>query len=228
MRGIRGLCRTGQAFGVAAGLLASVGWSNLASAQGVAGGICKPVSERTGEVGCWILADESVGPIAQSQVFWQLDTYPTREAAEAAKGPHSTVVQSLGRVWLISIEKAGWRPSGGERVAEIGPLPVKAGENYMAQYMEAVMTPGMAGSAHTHSGPEAWYTEAGETCLETPNGKQVGSAGGHYVIVPGGSPMHLTATGNTQRRSVVLILHESSKPATAVVKDWTPKGWCKG
>jgi len=106
-------------------------------------------------------------------------------------------------------------------------LPIKAGEIYSAQYMEAIFQPGMTAAAHTHSGPEAWYTEAGETCLETPAGKQVGRPGGQYVIVPGGPPMHLTATGSTQRRSLVLILHESSKPATTLVKDWTPKGLCK-
>jgi hypothetical protein len=43
-------------------------------------------------------------------------------------------------------------PSGGERVAEIGPLPVTADAAYAAQYMEAVFTPGMTAPAHRHSG----------------------------------------------------------------------------
>ena len=201
-------------------------WSG-ASAQPLPGGVCKPVSERTGEVGCWIIAHEPIGQLNTSQTFWHLDAYPTRAAAQAAKGPHGTVVESLGKTWLLSIEDAGWRPSGGERVAEIGPLPINAGEEYSAQYLEAIFTPGMTAPAHTHSGPEAWYTLAGETCLETPDGKQVGRAGAQYVIVPGGPPMHLTATGNEQRRALVLILHESSKPATTLVHDWTPKGLCK-
>src|SRR5262249_7075735 len=85
------------------------------------------------EVGCWIIAHEPMGKLPQAQVFWHLDVYPTRAQAEAAKGPHGTVVESLGKVWLLSIEDGGWRPSGGgERVAEIGPLPIKAGENYSA------------------------------------------------------------------------------------------------
>jgi quercetin dioxygenase-like cupin family protein len=227
MRGIVRLWPAAELVAVAASLLAA-GWCGLASAQPVAGGACKLVSERSSEVGCWIVAHVPVGQIAQSQIFWQLDTYPTPAAAEAAKGPHSTVVEALGKVWLLSIEPAGWRPSGGEHVAEIGPLPVAAGETYSAQYMEAIFQPGMTAAAHTHSGPEAWYTEAGETCLETPDGKQVGRAGGQYVIVPGGPPMHLTATGATQRRALVLILHESARPASTLVKDWTPKGLCKG
>jgi quercetin dioxygenase-like cupin family protein len=206
--------------------VAAISLCNQASAQPVPGG-CKPVSERTSEVGCWILAHEHVGQLAEPQTFWHLDAYPNRGAAEAAKGPRGTVVESLGKIWLLTIENAGWRPSGGERVAEIGPLPIIAGEKYSAQYMEAIFTPGMTARAHTHSGPEAWYTLAGETCLETPQGKQIGRAGGQHVIVPGGPPMHLTATGTEERRSLVLILHESSKPATTLVHDWTPKGLCK-
>jgi len=179
MRGITRSCLARGALAVAAGLLATGG--GPASAQPVAGGICKPVSERTAEVGCWIVAHDPIGPIVQSEIYWHLDTYPTRAEAEASKGPHSTVVESLGKVWLLSIEKAGWRPTSGDRVAEIGPLPVKAGETYSVQYMEAIFEPGMTAPAHTHSGPEAWYTEAGETCLETPDGKHVGRAGGQYV-----------------------------------------------
>jgi quercetin dioxygenase-like cupin family protein len=201
--------------------------SASASAQPVAGGSCKPVSQRTSDVGCWILAHDALGPLPQERVFWHLDVYPTRAQAEAAKGPRGTVLESSGKVWLLTIETSGWRPAGGERIAEIGPLLIKKGENYSAQYMEAVFNPGMTAPTHVHSGPEAWYTLAGETCLETPDGKQVGRAGGEFVIVPGGPPMHLTATGNAQRRALVLILHDSSKPSTTLVHDWTPKGLCK-
>jgi len=123
-----------------------------------------------------------------------------------------------------SIADQGWRPSGGERFAEIGPLPVIAGQTYSAQYMEAIFTPGMVAPTHTHAGPEAWYTLAGETCLETPQGKQIGRAGGPPVIVPGGPPMHLTATGTEQRRALVLILHDSSKHATTPETRLGPQG----
>ena len=150
-------------------------------------GACRPVSERTSEAGCWILAHHSLGELRQPEVFWHVATYPSRAAAEAAKGPLGVVVESVGKVWLLTIADAGWRASGGEHVAEIGPLLVHAGRAYSAQYMEAVFTPGMTAPAHTHAGPEAWYTLAGETCLETPDGKQVGRAGGQHVIVSGGT-----------------------------------------
>jgi quercetin dioxygenase-like cupin family protein len=189
--------------------------------------ICKPVSQRTGEIGCWVTANSPLGQLPQQPIFWHLDTYSTRAEAEAVKGPRGTVVESLGKVWLLTVDVAGWRPPSGARVAEIGPLPVTAGAKYSAQYMEAIFTPGMTAPAHRHSGPEAWYTVTGETCLETPEGKIVGRAGGPPVIVPGGPPMHLTATGTETRRALVLILHDATQPPTTPAREWTPKGLCQ-
>ncbi len=186
------------------------------------------MSQRTEKVGCWILANDPVGKLAKSRVFWHLDAYPTGAAAEADKGPRSTVIESLGKVWLMTIEDEKWRPAHGDRIAEIGPIPIVAGESYSAQYMETIFTPSMTAAEHVHSGPEVWYTLAGETCLETSDGRvQVGRAGGPPVIVPEGLAMHLTATGMEERRALVLILHDSTKAATTMIHYWTPKGLCK-
>ena len=215
--------------GLLAGSLLAISCGQL-RAQGVAtpGGVCKPVSERTQEVGCWILIDDPVGRLMNSRVFWHLDTYPTRITAQADKGPHGLVIESLGKIWLMTIEDERWRSTHGKRITEIGPIPISLGKNYSAEYMETIFTPGMTAPEHIHSGPEAWFTEAGETCLESSDGRvQIGRAGGPPVIIPEGLSMHLTATGTEQRRAVVLILHDSSKPPTTVIHDWTPKGLCK-
>src|SRR4029453_735727 len=117
----------------------------------------------------------------------------------------------------------GVRTPGGKPVAEIGPLPVKSATKYTAQYMEAIFPPGAETRPHTHPGPEAWYHAAGSVCLETPEGKAFGRAGDSGFIVPGDRPMRLTVTGNEERRSIVLILHETGKPAGSA-SNWVPKG----
>jgi quercetin dioxygenase-like cupin family protein len=188
---------------------------------------CVPIAQRVREVGCWIIVDEPVAGRLPDPAFWHLDTFPTRAAAEAARRPGGAVIDALGKVWLMTIADAGFRTAAGHRVTQIGPLPASPSTDYSATYMEAVFTPGMESSTHTHSGPEAWYTLTGETCLETPEGRMVGRAGGPPVIVPAGPPMHLTATGTTTRRAIVLILHDRSQPATTVTHAWTPKGLCK-
>jgi hypothetical protein len=69
----------------------------------VPSGPCRPVSDRTSEVGCWVLSEHPIGELTESEVFWHLDAYPTRAAAEAAKSPLGTVVESFGKVWLFTI-----------------------------------------------------------------------------------------------------------------------------
>ena len=203
-------------------------WVVLVAAHGSALGQvvrCLPVAQRTAEIGCWVIADQAIGKLPPGTVSWHLDTYPTRAEAEIARRPGATVVESIGKVWLLTVGETGWRPSGGERVAEIGPLPVDRDAEYAAQYLEAIFQPGMKSIVHRHGGPEVWYTATGETCLETPQGKLVGAPGQH-VIVPGGPPMELTATGTELRRAVVLILYDVTKPASTIEHEWKPKGLC--
>ncbi len=159
-------------------------------------------------------------------VFWHLVTFPTRASAEAARDARGTVVESLGKIWLFTVAEDTWRSSGGDFVAKVGPLPVDPGGHYEAVYLQSIFNPGMAAPAHTHSGPEAFYTLTGETCLETPEGKQVGTGPGHVILIRRGPPMILMATGTEKRRGVVLILHDASLPATTMDHDWKPKGLC--
>ena len=209
--------------------LASVGSKYVVGqSQPQAFGVCKPVSERTQELGCWILGEQQVGKLEQPQAFWQIDTYSTRPEAEAAKGAHSAVFEAIGKVWLLTVERKGWQPAkAGQRVAEIGPIPVVPGKEYSALFMEGSFSPGMNSMVHTHSGPEAWYVVQGEQCLETPSGKMVGRAGGPPVIVPAGPPMMLTGIGAGERRALTLILHPSSELPTQMENHWKPKGLCK-
>jgi hypothetical protein len=87
------------------------------------------VSQRSGEIGCWIIAREQLGELAQSKVFWFIDSYSSRAEAEAANASHGTVVDALGKIWPFTISDTADSPSAGSaRVGRIGPLTVKAGE----------------------------------------------------------------------------------------------------
>jgi quercetin dioxygenase-like cupin family protein len=179
-----------------------------ASSAQVPGACNTPVGERSSEVGCYLTAIEALGALPEGAWFWHLHTYPTRAAAEAAKGARGTVVESFGKVWLYTIAEERWLPPGGERVAVIGPLPIVAGKQYTARYMEAVFSPGMRARPHRHSGPEAWYVISGTQCLETPEGITIAHAG-EGAIVAAGPPMSLASVGTETRRSVLLVLHDS-------------------
>ncbi len=188
---------------------------------------CRPVAERTGPDGCWILTSVPVGRQLAGPVFWTLDQFSTKEAAQRASSKNAVVVEALGHVWLFTVGDKPKLDAQATRVTQIGPLPVKPEVDYTAQYREAILQPGAVSRTHLHSGPEVFYTEAGESCLETPAGKQVGRKGVD-IIVPEGEPMELVATGTETRRGIVLVLHASDKPHTTVVTDWRSTGLCSG
>ena len=205
-------------------LLASAAAMGIVCAQ-VPGGCNTSVSQRTNEVGCYLTATEVLGALPQGPLFWHLYVYPNRAAAEAARGPRGTVVESFEKVWLYTIAESEWHASNGERIATIGPLPIVSGRQYTARYMEAVFTPGMRARIHRHSGPEAWYLVSGAQCLETPEGITVARAG-EGAVVPEGPPMALSSVGTETRRSLLLVLHDTSQPWIAMESDWKPKGLC--
>ena len=207
------------------GMLPSIALAQLPGSR-VPGGCDVPVSARTAEVGCYLTATEILNNLPPGDLFWHLYEYPTRVAAESAKPQaFGTVTESLGKVWLYVIARENWRPPGGQRVAVIGPLRVDSATQYTARYMEAVFPPAMQTSVHTHSGPEAWYILSGVQCLQTPEGESITRAG-QGAVVPMGPPMVLTGMGTEMRRSVVLVLHDTSHPWMTIATGWKPATPC--
>ncbi|MDB5377357.1 MAG: hypothetical protein JWR00_1803 [Rubritepida sp.] len=189
---------------------------------------CVPAAERQMERGCYILVSDPLGELPAGPMYWHIELYPSRAMAEAARRPRGTVVEALGKVWLMSVAEAGYRTPGGEHVAELGPLLTTAGMSYTAAYMEGIMMPGAVTGVHHHPGPEAIYTLAGEECMETPVGRFVGRPGDPPIVVPAGVPHRLSITGTEERRSLALVLHDSFQPWAIRTHEhgWIPKGLC--
>jgi quercetin dioxygenase-like cupin family protein len=187
---------------------------------------CIPATERAGgELGCFIIGTTVLGKLPDEPMYWYLDTYATREAAEKAKGEYGTVVESYAKIWLFTISNQNWKASGGQRVARAGPLPLAGASSYTAHYMEAPFIPGMRSAVHRHPGPEAWYVLTGEQCLETPGHRTIVRAG-ESAIIPAGPPMMLVGTGTSKRQALVLVIHDSSESMTSLAPDWKPAELC--
>jgi hypothetical protein len=183
-------------------------------------------------------ADESVGPacllarqelpsLSSKPLYWHLDEFESKEAAEHAAISTSTVVNAFGAIWLFTIERRSWRPKNGKHVSDVGPLPVQPAATYGAEYLRSVFTPGMTAPLHVHSGPEAFYAVTGDTCLETPEGIQLGRGPGNSLWIRGGPPMLLMAVGTEPRRGFALILHDADQPPTTLTHDWHPRDLCR-
>jgi uncharacterized membrane protein len=140
--------------------------------------ICLPASLGwTSQPGGWVIASADLGRLPSGKVYWHIDRFPDRAAAEASQGPNSAVVELYGAIWLLAITSDRRGEALGQSVAVVGPLPIAAGTEYTADYMEGRFSPGMRSIAYHHLGPEAFYNIDGEFCLETPGKRTVVGAG---------------------------------------------------
>ena len=173
-----------------------------------------------------LLVRKELLSLPKGNLFWHVDRFPSKDAAEGAAAAASTFVQAFGSTWLFTIARERWRPKGGEHVADIGPLPLTPSSTYAAEYLRSVFNPGTAAPLHVHSGPEAFYAIDGDTCLETPDGVQTGRGPGNTLMIKAGPPMLLMAIGKVPRRGFALILHDASLPPTTLTQVWHPSGLC--
>ena len=83
-------------------------------------GTCVPIAERNGrKLGCFITARQELGPLqATPALYWHVDSYRTRTRAERAqrRDSRSTVVESLGKVWLFTIAPREFRARADKHV----------------------------------------------------------------------------------------------------------------
>ncbi|HKW92081.1 MAG TPA: hypothetical protein VJX92_09290 [Methylomirabilota bacterium] len=191
---------------------------------------CAPIAEKRQDLGCYVVARQMLGALREGAptMFWHLDVFPTRAAAEAARGRFAAVVEAFDRTWLFTLAPHDWRPEGAaQHVATVGPLPLeKESVEYAAMYLATTFAPSHASFVHVHPGPEAWFIVSGEHCLETPLGPIRGRAGDGRVV-RGNLPMIVHPAGSGVRRVFTLVLHDTMKPATIPVTNWTPQGLCR-
>lgn len=172
--------------------------------------------------GCWNLAFAESLSLADG-VHWRLFAFDDRAAAEAARSEGGLVVEVDGRVWLSEVGPVDAMVPG-EPVATAGPFDLPEADAYGVVLSYAVMPPGARSVVHTHAGPEAWHVLAGEQCLETPAGATRARAG-ETMAVAAGLPMELTVTGSEIRRSLLVVIHDASRPRSTP-SDWQPSGAC--
>ncbi len=176
------------------------------------------------EFGCFNIAKENGLQFQQPQVYWHIRTFGNRAAAEAAKSATGMVVEEDGRVWLSEFGARDLVVTGGQPIAIVGPLMLPPAKSYTAVLSYAVMRPGDRSRVHTHPGPEGWYMIVGEQCLETPAGANRAKTGG-TMTVPPNIPMELSITGTVLRKSLVLVIHDSSQPR-GTPSQWKPTRAC--
>jgi quercetin dioxygenase-like cupin family protein len=158
------------------------------------------------------LAEVKVMELPPGPLFWRLENYATPARAHAAAGPTGLVVQSGGKVWLITLGPAGGSSEGGAKVAEIGPIPKVVAAQYLLRINEASGPPGSITPVHTHPGSETFYVLAGESSSRTADGTMRVGAGDGEIGHVADTPMQVSSSGSTDLLSLVMFVVDAAKP----------------
>jgi hypothetical protein len=180
-----------------AGALALTG-ASLAMAQQAL--VIRPLAERK-------LADLPAGAL-----FWRIETFPSREAAQAAAGTWSLVAEAAGKVWLFTLGAAGGSSPGGTKVSEVGPIPRVNASQYLLRINEASGPPGSVTAVHSHPGSEAFYVLAGEQSIRGANGTLVVKAGQPEAGRGPAMAMQVSSSGSTDLEALVMFVVDATQP----------------
>jgi mannose-6-phosphate isomerase-like protein (cupin superfamily) len=160
----------------------------------------------------------TLGQLPDGPLYWRLQTFATRDAAEVAAGPTGQVGEAEGQVWLFTLGRQDEPPVSGVTVAQIGPLEVPNAAEYELRITYRTTPPGGAigaatgAAVHFHPGAETFYLLAGEQTVWTPGRQARTEAGQSWTGEPAGTPMVLINTGATERRAFTLYVGDAAQP----------------
>ncbi len=158
------------------------------------------------------LAERKVADLPNGELFWRIETYPSKEAAQAAAGTWSLVAEAAGKAWLFTLGSAGGSSPGGTKVSEVGPIARVAAPQYLLRINEASGPPGSVTPVHSHPGSEAFYVLAGEQSIRGAHGTLVVKAGlpeaGHGPSMA----MQVSSSGSSDLRSLVMFVVDATQP----------------
>jgi hypothetical protein len=158
------------------------------------------------------LAERKVADLPSGELFWRIESYPSKEAAQAAAGTWSLVAEAAGKVWLFTLGSAGGSSPGGTKVAEVGPVARVSARQYLLRINEASGPPGSVTPAHSHPGSEAFYVLAGEQSVRGAHGTIVVRAGTPEAGHGAGMAMQVSSSGSSELRSLVMFIVDATQP----------------
>lgn len=165
------------------------------------------------------VAEKKVSQLPTGPLFWRIDNFPTLAQAQAAAGPTALAAEAEGKVWLFTLGPAGGSSPGGNKVAELGPIPSPGVvPEYILRINNAEGPPGAKTPVHTHPGSETFYVLQGQLSQKTPGGMMRVEAGhGMPGHVPG-TAMEVSSTGAAPLRALVMFVVDAKKPFSSPAK----------
>jgi mannose-6-phosphate isomerase-like protein (cupin superfamily) len=164
------------------------------------------------------VAEKKLAQLPAGPLYWQVENFATLAQAKAAERPTSLAVEAGAKAWLFTLGPKGGSTPGGNKVAEIGPVPPITAAEYMLRITHSGGPPGAKTPVHSHPGPEAFYVLSGRLGQKTPHGVSYAEAGQSMNGQPADVPMEVFSAGTTDLDQLVIFVVDAAKPFTAPAK----------
>jgi hypothetical protein len=171
------------------------------------------------------VAEMKIKQLPKGPLYWRIENFPTLDKAKSAAAPFRwnpdtvtyegspwLVAEVAGRVWLFTLGVKGAATPGGDKVAEIGPVPPVSAPEYLLRVNYGSGPPDSKTPVHTHPGSEAFYVIAGRLGQRTPGGTMYVEAG---QTMNGHAPdmaMQVFNGGKTDLSALIMFVVDASKP----------------
>lgn len=164
------------------------------------------------------LAEKKVDDLPAGQLFWRIETFSSKEQAQAAATSTALVAEAEGKVWLFTLGPQGHASAGGATIAEVGPIQSVKAKHYLLRINEGSGPPGSITPVHTHPGSETFYVLAGETSQKTAYGTSRVGAGQSMAGHGPNTPMQVSSSGTTGLQSLVMFVVDADAPFSSPAK----------
>jgi hypothetical protein len=162
--------------------------------------------------------EKKLGQLPAGTLYWQVENFSTLAQAQAAAGEASLAAQISGKVWLFTLGPKGAPSRGGNKVAEIGPVPPITASEYLLRINHASGPPGAKTPVHTHPGSEAFYVLAGRLGQKTPHGVLHADAGQSMNGHGPDTPMEVFSAGTSDLDQLVMFVVDATRPFSSPAK----------
>lgn len=196
---------------------ASFLWSTPAHAQQKF--IVKPVAEKR-------LKALPPGPW-----FWRVENFASLADAQAAIGqgrwnPNTVSYDAVpalaaevqGKAWLFTLGPKGGATPGGQKVADIGPVPEISASEYLLRINHTGGVPGVKTPVHSHPGSETFYILSGKLSQRSPHGDRHVEAGQSMLGQGADMAMEVSSSGSSELHALVMFVVDASKPFSTPAK----------
>jgi hypothetical protein len=164
------------------------------------------------------VAEKKLKQLPTGPLYWRIENFPTLAQAQVAASETSLAAEVSGKAWLFTLGPRGGATPGGNKVAEIGPVPLLTAPEYLLRINHAGGPPGAKTPVHTHPGSEAFYVLACRLGQRTPHGVGYADAGqtmnGHGADMA----MEVFSAGTSDLDQLVMFVVDATRPFSSPAK----------